>query len=532
MTSFFFGPLIVAASIFLLSFSLNAQTKIQNTYVSDLDKSLSVRSVVIAPVEDNVSGIYAKPIEQHLKESLAQDSQWTPLEFENFSGYRLHTVYSNPKEVVRLAEDAQADAVLKTKITKGPSGISGKMTLFSGVDGLPLVEENFSGFKKFEIFEVKKEIENRMASLRNRLPYRAEILSRRGQEITFNAGKNAGIKNGSDVSVVQILKVHRHPKLNFIVSSEKEILGKARVTKVDDTLTFARIIMEREPGVVQVGGKVLPDEYVRYSEPFVTSDGSILTDIGDRNDKEVSYGEKPTEWLPEHPAQYGRFQALGGFSQYSQTSSFVNSGSVEGTNNLAPTLGLYGEFWISQKWWTGLDLRTSAFSVNNNLTGSKPDKINMTLNSYNVQFGYNLLLSPDFFGPKIQFSGGFAKFSSRSDETTPIAFTNMDFGGLVFMFGGQFPLGEGSQTDLGAKFRYYMGPTVTENRSSGSSKDVRLSDFGFNFTYHADSKFSYVGELKFENYSTGFSGAGDRPEEITSNSHKVTSMLFGIEFLF
>lgn len=519
-------------SFFFAVVSSSAQTKTQNTYLSKVDADLTVRTVLVAPVEDNVSGIYAHPVEENLKELIAHDPQWTPSEFKNFSTYKTNTFYTNPKEVSRLANDAQADAILKVRITKGPSGINSKLTLFSGRDGLPMVEESIENYEKFEISSVNIAFEKALKNLKDKMPYRAEVLSRRGQEITFNAGRNRGIKNGSDVSMIQILKVNRHPKLNFIVSSEKEILGKARVFKVDDTLSFAHLLMEREPGVIQVGTKVMPDEYIQYSEPYITADGQILTDLDARKDKDVSYGEKPEEWLPEAPAQYGKVDALIGITQYTQSSAFQSSGTVEGTNNMAPTLAVNGEFWISPKWYVGMDLRSAAFSVPNNLSHSSPDTINMTINSYNVHFGYNFLLSPDFFGPKIQLGAGLSKYTARADETSPITFTNMDFGGIAFLFSGQFPITDDNKTDLGARFKYYWNPTVTESKSSGSSSSVKITDFSAFMAFHQRPKFSYIGELRFEYYSASFTGGGDRPETVSSISQKLTTLLFGVQYLF
>jgi hypothetical protein len=170
--------------------------------------------------------------------------------------------------------------------------------------------------------------------------------------------------------------------------------------------------------------------------------------------------------------------------------------------------------------------------VNNDLSGSHPDKINMTLNYYQVKFGYNFLLSPDFFGPKLQVTGGFAKLSARAQETSPVTFTNSEYGGTVLGFSGQFPLGDRNPTDVGARLNYYWGPTITEGLSSGSSSDVRINDFGFFFNYHARPKLSYIGELKFEYYSAKFSGGGDRSEQVNSGSQKITSMLFGVQFLY
>lgn len=525
----YLGLLVV---LFLQPEVLWGQTKIQNTFVSDVDRALTVRNVLVAPVEDNVGGIYSRPIEEHLKDLLVQDEQWTPSDFNDLKKFNLQTLYTTPNEVMRLSQSAQADAILKVRISKGTAGLKARMTLFSGADGLPIVEQNLQASDKFEINAVKSEFTTMLSQLRRRLPYRAEVLSRRGQEITFNAGKRAGITMGSEVSMVQILKLHRHPKLNFIVSTEKEILGKARVFKVDDTLSFAHLLMEREIGVVQPGTKILPDEYVRYAEPYITEDGQVLEDLAERKDKDLAYGEKPDEWLPEKSPQFGKVQTLGGITQYTQSSSFLRNGNIDGTNNLAPTLGVNGEFWINQAWFLGLDLRSSAFTVTNNLPASRPEKINMTLNSYYVHGGYNFLLSPDFFGPKLQLTAGLAKFSSHAEESSPITFTNMDFGGIALGFAGQFPVGEDNKTDLGAKFKYYWRPNLSETKSSGSSGDIRINDFGFFFNHHMKPKFSYIGELKFEYYSAGFSGPGARPEEVTSISHKVTTLLFGVEFLF
>ena len=523
--------LILIFLIFLTPLDLWSQTKNQNTFVSQVDQSLTVRSVLVLPVEDNVSGIYAKPLTQHLQEVLSQDSQWTSSDFQNLKGWKLDFLYSNPKDVMKLARAANSDAILKTKISKGPSGINGKMTLFSGVDGLPLVEESVENLAKFEISEVNLTFEQALKSIKIRLPYRAEVLSRKGQDLTINAGTTAGMKVGSDVSIIQILKLNRHPKLKFIVSTEKEILGKAHLYKVEDNLSFAKLVMEREPGVVQVGTKVLSDEYIQYSEPYITEDGKILSDLGKRKEKNIAYGEKPEEWVPDHAPQFGKVDVMAGLTQYSQTAAFQSSGSIDGTNNIAPTISIAGEFWISPVLFAGLDLRSSAFAVPNNLPGSRPAVINMTANYYHVKFGYNFLLSPDFFGPRLQLTGGFAKFSSQASDTSPLTFTSMQFGGPVVGFVAQIPLGEALPTDVGARFNYYFTRSVTESPSSGSNGNVRINDFAFFLNHHINSKMSYIGELRFESYTADFAD-GPRVQQVNSISHKLTTFLFGVEFLF
>src|SRR5207253_5550013 len=129
--------------------------------------------------------------------------------------------------------------------------------------GFPLLQEELTDYQGYEIADLEKQLQSMYEKLKARLPYRGMVLSRRGKEVTINLGYKMGIKNNDEISVVQFLKVNRHPKLKFLVSTEKEILGKLKVYKADESLSFAYVTYEREPGTVQANAKLLPLEFVQ-----------------------------------------------------------------------------------------------------------------------------------------------------------------------------------------------------------------------------------------------------------------------------
>lgn len=508
-------------------------TNAQNVFVSDTDQDLTIKSVVIVPTVDNVSGIYLKPVEDELKQLLNDDKQWSLANFPpELSTIKSTTLDERPEDIKTILRIAKGDAVLSSKIIKGPRGLSITLTLFVGREGLPLLQENLSDFKGFDTAQVRSEVRKLFENIKYRMPFRATILSRRGQQVTINLGSNYGLKPESRVSVVQIIKINRHPKLNFMVSTEREVLGRVKLFKVEPHLSFGYIEMEKDPGVIAVGSKILPDEFVKYSVPVTTPSGKVMQDLSTRPDKDVAFGDNPQEWLPERPAQFGRVDLMAGFSSYTQNATLQSAGSISGSQNFAPNILVRGEMWINPQWYVGALLRQAVFQVDNGLQGSSPSSLNMALSQYSVNTGYNFLLTNDFFGPKIQLGAGYINTDFTIDDSTPTAFTKMKYGGLVLTLAGQFPLSDELPIDLGAKFDFYVNESLSENIRSGDSSSSTINSFSFFVDYRLRSRFKIRGEILLEQYSTDFDGAGDRTDPANSASHKLTTVMGGIQYLF
>lgn len=526
----YFGVRLFCQLVFVLLFSLQTRAQSSSSFVSFADQDLTIKAVTTVPFTDNIKGIYATPLYKKFQDLISNDRLWAysvlpenipaPLDLDE-----------NPTAVKNLLNSAKAQGLFTFRLTKGPKGLNGRLLFFVGQSGLPLIQEELNDYQGFEIADLEKQLEGMYERVKARLPYRGMILSRRGQEVTISLGYKSGIKNNDEISVIQILKISRHPKLKFMISTEKEILGKIKVFKTDESLSFAYVTYEREPGTVQTNAKLLPLDFIQYQEPVIAN-GKVIPGLENRKDRELSYGESPGEWLPLQPPQYGRIAIMAGLGSYSMSTNLQSSGSLEASTPFAPEIAVKGELWLSSEWNILYNIRQSVFSTSNPLSGSTPGTLNMSLSSYGVLGAYNFLMSEDFFGPKIQLSGGYATYNSHSDQSTPLAFTNMNYGGLVFGLLGQFPLTEQVPLDLGAQFNLFLSPSMSESVASGNSAQSSINQFGFFGVYHLKSRFKIRGEINFEYYSTDFSGAGAGTHTSTNTTQRLTSFMGGIEYLF
>lgn len=510
----------------LLSFTPPSfsQTNALNSYVSQVDQDLAIKSVIVLPTTDNVSGIYAKSATAHLKNLINQDKQWSLIEITPQDTPAKSTDLST-SDIKTLMGKYSAHAVLASHIAKGPRGITIFATLYVGKDGLPLIEESLSDRNIFETAAVNADLGNVYFQIRNKLPFRGNILSRRGNEVTINIGSVYGLKKDSRVSVVQVIKINRHPKRQFMISTEKEVLGRVKLYKVEPYMSFGYIELEKENGVIAVGSKVLPDEFVKYSPPVTTPSGKVLHDINTRTDKEVAFGEDPIEWLPSSPPQYGKLEVLAGLGNYRTNRSLLSPGPITGEKSIVPHLLLRGEIWLDPRWYVGLHLRQSVFSYDN--SESSPKSLNASLGQYGINLGYNFLLTDDYFGPKLQVGLGYMTTNISVDDTTPVSFTRAEYGGALLSIGGQFPVSELIPLDIGAKFDFYLNPMLSEGEKSGTDSN-KINSFSFFADYRLQTRFKIRGEIMVESYSSSFS----EPIIATSSSHKMTTIFGGVQYLF
>ncbi len=503
--------------LFVLYSSISlAQAGVSVQFVSEDDELLNIKNIVVTSVVDNVNGVYSGVLSDWLFKKIEDDHQWSPTVYKN----NLKSDFLDPEVASKIMREAKSQALITSRILRGPQGLSLRMTFYVGNSGLPLVQESKAFPKTDSLDEIKKEYQKLYEVVHNRLPVDGEILSRSGNDVTINVGKNWNLKAGQNVDAVQILKIQRHPKHHFIVGAEKSIIGKIKITKVDDYLSFGKIVFEKEPNVLRVKTKILAARAVVYSS-------------GNENLIDPQFGDQPTEWIPTPTPQFGKLILLAGIGSYTQNADLQTYGGISSSSPVSPTIKVDGEIWLNPDWYLQLGTMQSAFTLSNPVSGDSPSQLNTTLSSYTIAGGYNWLLGPDFFGPKMQFSFGLHQWTSDPDQSSPkLAFTRMQFGGLYLGFQGMFGLSQGSPWDVGAQFKFYLTQNVTESRSSGDASSINMIDFSMMTKYRKSIRMSYVGYLTFENYSSEFSGAANRPDPALKVSHKNTQVLLGLEYAF
>jgi len=515
-------------------FLFSQQTYGQKTVLkSSVDESLSIKTITVAPMVDNVSQIYSKPLTGQLRNIVEKDRQWDLRSYPDSVKTSPEEFEDKPASVQAALKKASTDALLSSRLTKGPNGITIKLSLFLAKDGLLLAQESLQDYSGFEITDLRSQLEILYAKLKSKLPYAGVVLSRKSQQVTINLGSDQGLRAGNELSVVQILKVTRHPRFHFVVSAEKEIIGKIQIDKSEESLSFGTIVLERSENVLKPGMKVIPINFVVYPPTPRTADGKILNDLSQRPDSQVSLGDQPQEWVPAASPSLGKVGLMLGLGSYTVNNTLSTAGSVNGTQTPTPSIHLDGELWLTTNWLVSLGLKQYILSVSNGYPGSGPGQIGISSTQTTLQGGYSFLLHDTFFGPKFQVLGGYSKFASTVDTSSPMAFTSLSFSGLALGIAGSLPVSEETPLTIGAKLMYYLNTSVDESPvNSGASVSGKITSFSAFGTYRWTEHMNIRGELMYDLFSASFSGTGSRTDSASSASHTLTTFAGGIEYLF
>jgi len=524
-------------ALFLSTANAQVATSPQNdkrtSYISEIDQELTLRKILILPTLDNVDGIYARPFENALHDIVGNDHQLDLVDSKTvgpaLSPYDLE---DDPARVQTLTKSSNADALIASKITKGPEGLSIQMSLFAGFDGLLLATETKEKIKSFDLKTLSTNAEEVIKTLKSKIPYRGLVLSRNGQRVTLNLGKKDGIDTNQVLTAVQIIKLTRHPKFHFIVSSDKEILGKIKLKKVDETLSFGEIISEKERGVIEKYSKIAGVDFVNYEDTSLPTSTTNNVD-----NKKNFFGDNPKEWTPVPTAQFGLVNfslGMGSFTMNSNLTGGTSEVSMSANKSLYLGLILHGELWVNANWSVESDIRQGILTANNPRTSSSPSELNYMTSYYVVNGAYSFLIKDYFWGPKIQVLFGFRQTSLTADYSSPVAFTSMTYRGLDLGLRGVFPLDPEEKWRLGAQFNIVPMPSLSETPlSSGASSSNTVNVYSAFANRRIGQRMMATAKLEFEYYQSTFSGLGGRaPERATTTSQRITTLYGGLSWMF
>lgn len=506
-----------------------AQSKGQqpSPFVSSIDRDLTVRRIVLAPAFDNVSLIYANPLQQELQDIITAEKQWnivasqTELPAEPTEAYD-----DNSAKVVEILKANNSDALLTLKITKGPAGISMKICIYTSQFGDLLSCQEQKGIPTFDLQSLRKDLLTLYLRFRNELPYSGLVISRRAENVTINLGSLVGLREGDELAVVQIVKLNRHPKFKFVVGHEKEILGKIRIFKTEETLSFAQLVYEIEPNAINVDSKVLLNRPIIYNP-------SNLTATAARPDEKIAFGEEPREWLPTPTPSFGKLNLAIGVGNFQANSDLSSSGSISAASTITPSMAVSAELWLNPLWSIQVGMLQALASTKNPRSGSSPSRLNFALSDYYIGAGYNLLLTQDFFGPKFQVLMLYTHDKVVVDDSSPTSFTTLGYTGFALGLKGSFPLPTEVPWNAGAELFYHLTPSLTERPvSSGAAKENSIYKFGIFGTRKVRENLNFTIKLDFNLYRSTFSGIGTRGEGADTISHSNSAVSAGVEYLF
>ncbi|MCB9025629.1 MAG: hypothetical protein H6625_04885 [Bdellovibrionaceae bacterium] len=515
-----FTPLILHAQV---------MTSGQTVYHSSEDDLITIRKISVLPIIDNVGGIYGRPLEKFLIEEIKKDHHWDLAEL-NLIGPLVspEELEADPNKVSQISSGTDAEGLVSARLTKGPSGVSIKLNLFSTKDSKLLAFSEIKNINRFEIAELQTKLKEMFIEVVKRLPYEGLILSRQNQRVTINLGKNDGIEEGRVLSVVQIVKLNRHPKFNFLINAEKEVLGKVKLLKVDETLSFGNVILEKEKGVIQKNSKISGLDFVKYGATDSLADNTSTQDqLENRPDALLTFGKGATAWLPKRPPTFGMIYAGLGNSLYSYTVQQSTGLSTDSLFN--PFVSLGGELWISPTWTMHLGIRQGILSIDNPKSGSSPSDLSASMSTYEFLVGYKFRLSPTVWGPQVEVLGGMSNYDLKVDDTSPRTLTSTKYSGLKFGLRGSYPIDQKEDWSLGADLSFFFNPSLNEAPvESGSGADSSINKFGLFIFRKIDLNIRAQAGLDFELFKTSYSSGSTT----TSSSQKYTTLNFSLGYMF
>ncbi|MFN3695835.1 MAG: hypothetical protein ACK4VO_00215 [Pseudobdellovibrio sp.] len=491
-------------------------------YVNKTDESLVIKSISIAKVFDNVDGVYSKGVEQLLKELVSKDHAWALTEYKfSKKNYRIDEFETEPADVLQALSESNADALLTCFILKGPTGLNIQLNLFNKDKGYLLVREEFQDQNIFEINKINDAVIELYKQLKSKMPYVGYVTSRNGNSTTVNMGSRLGLKSGDVLTVAQIVKINRHPKLNFMVGVEKEIIGRIALTKVDEETSFGEITFEKETGVITKGSKILPLNFVKYT----TTQASPVADSFP-NEK------NPYEWLPSPTPQFGKVHIIAGLSDFTQSLVLQDGSNLDSGNRAAPYLDMQAELWITPEVYANIDLRQMYFKGTNALSGSTPSTLNYTVGRVEFSMGYKYLIDGNFWGPNIYSSLGYLSHNVRVTDSTPTGFTSYELTGLSITAGGMFPVTLKKDWAFGGQAKFMLFEHFNETPVDSGKANSDFTEFTLMGTYQYTTNINLKGQIIFQNIQTTFNLNGNKNPISRSVDEKATSYMFGFEYLF
>lgn len=538
----------VLAAVLVLTVSTGYRTFAQEVetapakgaYRSDVDDLLTIQKVSLLPFTDNLQGIYSRPLETHFVSQLEGMHRWDYVP-SNPSGPILspEELEAAPDKAIQVSQGMGADAFFAARITKGPNGVTIHLSLFLTKDGKLLSQAILKDYKQFNINDLKEQTQRLLNEIVTRLPYAGRVLSREANRVTVNLGSKDGIQKNQLLSVIQIIQAHRHPKFNFLVRTEKEIFGRIKVLKVEDTLSFGVVVSEKERGAIQKNSKIGPIDFVTYSGDSLSLTPSPEENLATREDGDIAFGKNAKAWAPQNPATFGQVGARLGIGQIREATDLVAGGPQSGQSNFSPSVILEGELWLTQEWTFHARLKQGIASVENPRGGSAPKTLNQSFAYYEASVGYRLRFGPYNWSPYAEPFWGYLNSKLYSDSANPQVFLTQQYSGMKLGVIGAAPIGPGD-FGVGGEFSMVFNPNVKEAPvTSGASPKNQVVQFGVFGFKKLGERLKMQLNLDFEMYSSTFSGVGSGvsagvsgADSATSSSQKFTTLSGGLYYMF
>lgn len=417
----------IAISVFLACLTPFAPAHAAETN-ADPNYLFAFKRLYVEPVQDDVDGVFRGPVEQSYNEVFGRNPRF---------------------ELVN--DKAQADAVLRTAITKKTTGLALDITLLLNPSGETFTAEHELIDAAATGRETGAKVKGLLKAALKRIPFYGTVSGRDGKELTFDIGSAHGLRARDIIQISRIDNVKRHPLLKSIVDVQLVPVGSAVVDSVEETIAFGHVRNEITGETIQKLHKItaieghLPEQVVE--KPRDESDRRSRYVESDESG--VLAGDRP------QLGYVGLGLGLAGFS-----SSTTDAGGLATYSGSAfnPSFKIQGELWLTKRWFADLTLGVGVASYGQTLNGTTATATTVensqstSMRTFGISVGYKYLPENDLHGPQIYAKLGYLSYAWSTNIDPSTLLSSKSYSGLNLGIGGQLPINSpewGARLDVG-----------------------------------------------------------------------------------
>jgi hypothetical protein len=489
--------LIVGASLCFAVQGFAASTTINGvTYESDqpsaqsasgnINASMRLKKVFLFPSVDDMSGVLAPKLDEKLVQLFSRNSRFDlvrdpqvlkALSPDDKAYGKAAASQAVHKEAARVT-GSDTTALLRTRNV----GNETEMTLeLRDADGNLLFSETGSVPGLSPMSARWGLIDKLFQTILSKIPFDGSVTGRTANTLTLDLG-SALVRKGEEVELARIVSVQRHPLLGTVVGTDYVRAGRAKITSVDRSLSFAEVTEEYPGELISAGAKVLRTRagtVRRSNEPEYRDEGRYEERRAEEKDPFEDRLKGDFDRVKPRYGQVGANLQYGSLT-HSQTAGGAPaeySGSGIGGN-------LEAEVWVTKNWIV------SAFYgfLNANLSGGTGAVGDTSWKKADGFVGYRFFPEDIMDGIQLTGSLGYQMMDFGLPATTGLSVGGKKYSGLALKLDGEVLVLRDHKLSLGFGFQPFSSFTEA-GTSLGAPDSATVIGFHLGWNYRLANNF-------------------------------------------
>jgi hypothetical protein len=388
----------------------------------------SMRRCTLLPITDSVGGAVGFKLFEEVEAELKK-SQWCTYVSNSgmmsvFTRYRENLPkFLKTKEVIQtVAEKLKVGSIIRISLVHEVNGIEIMMEI-NGENGEDLLFSEKAILNSDDVDILASTVKNWLDVYSKMIPYDAKINGILGEQITLDVGKGYPMQTGQRFIVKRLVAKKKHPLLKKIVDWETEPLAEGKIFNISDNQALGMV------KVYKSDKKLIAGDWVRLEE-------------WREEDKE---DKKFAEEKAEQPGSLG-ILSLALFDSSASLDNTTPGGSRRMTGNMLG-VDVKLEGWITRNYFAAIELTRSLGTLKKSSGTATTSKVDATSSAFKLLGGYKYLPIGFFYGPQIDFFGGYANYSTDLNYSNADGFGKSSISGIL--------IGTAVNVPLNREFRFF-----------------------------------------------------------------------------